>query len=150
MKKKILSLALLYLLVFLSGTVFAAVDYSTKMMENDYRQFMSRTNSQLQNFRTSTLQNDQRDRNRQMKEFKEHYDRMIKDAKQKLRDFREYVSLKVSSLENTRIRQRDTQDMIKRNRVVLQDKMRMQKDLLRNNKEKLQELRSKVKDQNRR
>lgn len=150
MKKKILSLALLYLLVFLSGTVFAAVDYSTKMMENDYRQFMSRTNSQLQNFRTSTLQNDQRDRNRQMKEFKEHYDRMIKDAKQKLRDFREYVSLKVSSLENTRIRQRDTQDMIKRNRVVLQDKTRMQKDLLRNNKEKLQELRSKVKDQNRR
>lgn len=146
MKNKIFSLIVCCLFIGLASPVFAGVDYSIKVMENDYRRFISRTNSQLRNYRAATLKNDQRDRRRYMKEFRDHYNRMIKDAKQRLRDFREYVSLQSSSLETTRIRQRDTQDMIRRNRVVLRDKNRMQKEVLRNNKEKLKDLRIRLRE----
>ncbi|MBU4333424.1 MAG: hypothetical protein KKD07_03175 [Candidatus Omnitrophica bacterium] len=147
MKSKMLSLAVCFLLVCLSSPVFANVDYSIKAMENDYRQFVSRTNNQLKLYKSSTVSYTRVDRRAALREFKAHYDRMINDAKQKLRDFREYVSLQTSGLETTRIRQRDTQDLINRNRIVFRDKNQMMKDVLRNNKEKLQELRFKLKEQ---
>ncbi|HBG62022.1 MAG: hypothetical protein A2Y03_06485 [Omnitrophica WOR_2 bacterium GWF2_38_59] len=151
MKSKVMGLFVFCALVYLSSPVFAGVDYSIKAMEYDSKQFISRTNNQLKVFKASRVDNTTKvDRRAALREFKAHYDRMISDAKQKLRDFREYVSLQTSSLENTRIRQRDTQDMINRNRIVFRDKDLQQKEVLRNNKEKLQALRLKLKEQTRR
>ena len=146
MKKIILALVVCCLFISVSSAAFAASGISVNA--TDYAAFMKKAKAQLKNHRMAKKGHYRVDTRAKNREFMAHYKAVIADAKQRLRDFKEYVSIQKSSIENTKVKLRDSQDIMRRNKIVLRDQQQKQKDVSRSNKEKLRELRLKMKELN--